>query len=330
MARWAPARRLGARMNAAVVIGAGPNGLVAANVLADHGWSVTVLEAQAAPGGGVRSSEFVEPGFVNDHCSVFYPLSAVSPAIRSLSLEDHGLHWRHAPLVLAHPTLDDDSVVLSRDGDETAHSLDTCAPGDGDVWRALVDRWVRYEPSLVDALLTPFPPIRASIGLARKGGSLGELLELARLGVLPVRRLGQERFRGARAARLLAGLALHADLFPESTLGGFFGWLLACLGQRVGFPVPRRWRGRDHLGARGSARGARRKRPVQRACGRHRRPQGCSCGRRARGRHDRRRTASGHRRHRRSGALHAARSRRRSSIRNSSTRSVASRGTTRP
>lgn len=225
-------------MSAAVVIGAGPNGLVAANVLADHGWAVTVLEAQAAPGGGVRSSEFVEPGFVNDHCSAFYPLSAVSPAMRSLSLEDHGLHWRHAPLVLAHPTLDDDSVVLSRDGEETAHSLDACAPGDGDVWRALVDGWVRYEPSLVDALLTPFPPIRASIGLARKGGSLGELIELAHLSVLPARRLGQDRFRGARAARLLAGLALHADLFPESTLGGFFGWLLACLGQRVGFPVP--------------------------------------------------------------------------------------------
>lgn len=30
----------------AVVIGAGPNGLVAANALLDKGWSVLVLEAQ--------------------------------------------------------------------------------------------------------------------------------------------------------------------------------------------------------------------------------------------------------------------------------------------
>jgi flavin-dependent dehydrogenase len=36
----------------AVVIGAGPNGLVAANVLADAGWQVTVCEEQPEPGVG--------------------------------------------------------------------------------------------------------------------------------------------------------------------------------------------------------------------------------------------------------------------------------------
>jgi phytoene dehydrogenase-like protein len=39
----------------AVGIGAGPNGLVAANVLADAGWQVTVCEEQPEPGGRVRS-----------------------------------------------------------------------------------------------------------------------------------------------------------------------------------------------------------------------------------------------------------------------------------
>ena len=40
----------------AVVIGAGHNGLVAANMLADEGWAVTVLEANAVPGGAVRTA----------------------------------------------------------------------------------------------------------------------------------------------------------------------------------------------------------------------------------------------------------------------------------
>ena len=39
----------------AVVVGAGVNGLVAANLLADAGWSVVVLEQQATPGGAVRT-----------------------------------------------------------------------------------------------------------------------------------------------------------------------------------------------------------------------------------------------------------------------------------
>ena len=46
----------------AVVIGAGPNGLVAANLLADAGWDVVVLEAQPEPGGAVRSAEVTAPG----------------------------------------------------------------------------------------------------------------------------------------------------------------------------------------------------------------------------------------------------------------------------
>jgi choline dehydrogenase-like flavoprotein len=33
----------------AVVMGSGPNGLVAANILADHGWSVEVLETAPEP-----------------------------------------------------------------------------------------------------------------------------------------------------------------------------------------------------------------------------------------------------------------------------------------
>lgn len=63
----------------AVVIGAGPNGLVAANLLADAGWSVEVLEAQPEAGGAVRSDRGVHPDYVNDLCSSFYPLAAASP-----------------------------------------------------------------------------------------------------------------------------------------------------------------------------------------------------------------------------------------------------------
>ena len=99
----------------AVVIGAGPNGLVAANVLADAGWDVLVLEAQPEPGGAVRSAALTEPGFVHDVFSSFYPFAQVSPPLQRFGLERHGLRWRRAPLVVAHPAADGTCAVLSQD-----------------------------------------------------------------------------------------------------------------------------------------------------------------------------------------------------------------------
>ncbi|OSC55977.1 FAD-dependent oxidoreductase [Streptomyces sp. 4F] len=221
----------------AVVIGSGPNGLVAANLLADAGWSVEVLEEQPEPGGAVRHDSEVAPGFVNDLFSSFYPLAAASPVLAGLRLHDHGLRWGHAPHVLAHPLTDGTCAVLDRDAGTTAASLDAFAPGDGAAWERLHGVWDRYRADILDALFTPFPPVRAGARLAlrlRAGGGL----RLARTLVLPVRRLGEEEFRGEGGKLLLAGNALHADLAPEAAGSGGFGWLMSMLGQTYGFPVP--------------------------------------------------------------------------------------------
>jgi phytoene dehydrogenase-like protein len=242
----------------ALVIGAGPNGLVAANLLADAGWDVLVLEAQPEPGGAVRSAEVTAPGYVSDLFSAFYPLGIGSPVLAKLGLEAHGLRWRHSPLVLAHPVPGDRAVVLSRDVDETAASVESFGAGDGQRWRDLHAAWEHVRDPFLDSLFTPFPPVRSGVGLLRRLGPAGAL-RFARFATLSVRRFGEEQFAGPAPALLLGGNAIHTDLAPESAASALFGWLLVMLGQSFGFPVPAGGAGKltDALVARLRAAGGR-------------------------------------------------------------------------
>ncbi len=227
----------------AIVIGSGPNGLVAANHLLDAGWSVLVLEGQPTVGGAVRSDEEVHPGFVHDTFSAFYPLAEASGHIRSLGLEDHGLTWRHAPAVLGHPLPDGTWALQDRDRQLTASWLDRQHPGDGEAWLDLCTQWDTIGPALLGALLTPFPPVRATVrGLTRLPRAGG--LQLVRDLLTPVAELARTRFRGEAPRLLLSGNAGHADIPLDSPGSGVMALVLTMLGQTVGFPVPEGGAGR--------------------------------------------------------------------------------------
>ncbi|MFJ6723261.1 phytoene desaturase family protein, partial [Streptomyces sp. NPDC091259] len=104
-------------------------------------------------------------------------------------------------------------------------------------WERLCALWQRTGDDILGCLFTPFPPVRAGARLAARLRA-AEGLRLARRMLLPARRLGEEEFSGEGGRLLIAGNALHADLGPESALGGGFGWLMCMLGQAYGFPVP--------------------------------------------------------------------------------------------
>jgi phytoene dehydrogenase-like protein len=238
------------------VIGGGPNGLVAAIALADAGWDVVLVEGSHL-GGAVRSVRR-RPETVTDLFSAFYPLAAASPVLRALELDRHGLQWSHADVVLSHPADEKATAAaaLYRDVNRTATALDGDHQGDGDTWHELFDEWQRLREPLLDALFSPFPPMRPAVRLARILG-LADGLRLARFLLLPVRRMGEELFHGEQGRLLLTGNALHADVPVTAPVSGTFGWLLSMLGQDVGFPVPRGGAGAlsDALASRARAAG---------------------------------------------------------------------------
>src|ERR1700741_4799022 len=98
----------------ACVIGAGTNGLAAAIVLAQAGFSVDVLEAQSTPGGAARTLELTLPGFRHDFGSAVSPLRPPSPFFSPPPRGDPAFRGIHSPAALAHPLDDGTAVLLHR------------------------------------------------------------------------------------------------------------------------------------------------------------------------------------------------------------------------
>lgn len=107
----------------AIVVGAGPNGLSAAIVLAEAGHSVLLLEAANTIGGGCRTGEVTLPGFAHDICAAIHPMGMVSPFFKRLPLRSLGVEWIAPPLAVAHPFDDGTAAVLHRSLEETGSTL---------------------------------------------------------------------------------------------------------------------------------------------------------------------------------------------------------------
>ncbi len=209
----------------ACVVGAGPNGLAAAIVLAQAGLHVDVLEAQAPPGGAARTMELTLPGFKHDFGSAVYPLGAGSPFFSSLPLGSHGLEWIHSPAPLAHPLDDGTAVMLERSLDQTSRSLGIDGKACDQLMRPFVERWKKFAPQILGPVsFFPKSP-----------------LLMARFGMLAVQSAHSvaRRFRDQRTRALFAGLAAHSFLSLDEPLSAAFGILMAVSAHAVGWPIPR-------------------------------------------------------------------------------------------
>lgn len=208
----------------AVVVGSGPNGLVAAVRLATAGRRVLVLEAEEQPGGGLRTEELTLPGFRHDVCSSVHPLALASPAFRELDLRAEGLEFAHPEIPLAHPVDRETTAFLYRGIAETALGLGR----DGAAWGRIVGGVARGGPKLVDGILSPLDlPPRAPVRLGAFGA----------VGLWSAAALERVAFREEAARSLFAGLAAHAILPLNAPGTAAFGMLLGGLGHSVGWPV---------------------------------------------------------------------------------------------
>jgi phytoene dehydrogenase-like protein len=216
-----------------IVIGSGPNGLVAANTLARRGFRVLLLEANGKrPGGALGSEELTLPGFVHDVGAAFFPFAKTSPAFRELDLGRAGVEWLHMPFESCHPALDGSYACIAREGELGARHFGSAR--DGEAWRKLAAFHAQIEPDLLATLLGPFPSLTPALRLgfrnlcrvawsfARSSGSLARSL-----------------FESEAARRVLPSLGLHVDVGPEDRFGAALGYVLGMTASSGGYAVPK-------------------------------------------------------------------------------------------
>jgi phytoene dehydrogenase-like protein len=210
----------------ACVIGAGPNGLAAAIVLAQAGLQVDVWEAEPNPGGAARTLELTLPGFHHDFGSAVHPLAVGSPFFSSLLLRDSGLKWIHSPATLAHPLDDGTAVMLERDLGDAESSLGV----DGKAWFRLMKPFVEQWANLSAEVLRP-------VHLPSQHPWL--LTRFALKAFPSAKALARRLFRDERTKALFAGLAAHSFLSLDESLSAGVGLLLGVAAHAVGWPIPR-------------------------------------------------------------------------------------------
>jgi phytoene dehydrogenase-like protein len=209
----------------AVVVGAGPNGLTAAAVLARAGLGVLVLEAQARLGGGLHTEELTLPGFRHDVCSAVHTMGCVSPAFELLQLERHGLEWLYPTASVAHPLDAGPAVLFEPSLEATAAGLGA----DAAAYRKLVQPFLDEPRKLFADLLAPLGMPRQPLRLARFGW----------LGLRSARQLVDGRFAEQAARALFAGCAAHSVQPLSHALTAAFGLTFAIAGHVKAWPVAR-------------------------------------------------------------------------------------------
>ncbi|MFZ1943589.1 MAG: NAD(P)/FAD-dependent oxidoreductase [Acidobacteriaceae bacterium] len=214
------------RHKKACVIGAGPNGLSAAIVLAQAGLRVEVFEAEAQPGGGARTMELTLPGFHHDFGSAVHPMAVGSPFFNSLPLGDYGLEWIYSPAPLAHPFDDGTAITLERSLKDAERVLQE----DGRAWRNLMAPLAKNWPAFAKEILRPLLRIPSHPFL---------LANFAQDALAPATFVARRRFRNERTRALFAGLAAHSFLSLTEPLSASFGMVLGAAAHAVGWPIPR-------------------------------------------------------------------------------------------
>jgi phytoene dehydrogenase-like protein len=208
----------------AVVVGAGPNGLAAAVILARAGLRVRIYERESTIGGGARTAELTLPGFLHDVCSAVHPMALASPFFREFGLADR-IQLTVPEISYGHPLDGGLAGIAYRDLAATVSALGR----DGVAYRRLVGPLAARAAELAEisgSTLARFP--RHPLVLAALG----------RRAIEQGSGFWNSRFAEDAAPAMLAGAYAHANRALPDLGAAAAGLVLAAHAHASGWPIP--------------------------------------------------------------------------------------------
>jgi phytoene dehydrogenase-like protein len=202
-----------------VVIGGGPNGLIAAAYLAKAGLSVAVCERRFEVGGGLATEENLYPCFASNPHVLYHMMVDYMPAIRDFELDGPALTWIQPNAQTGMVFEDGSSLLLSRMTNDTKDSISKFSFKDAVTFGKVIRKWRRIVNEIV-APATYIPPMAPiEITMAMQQTEIGrEMLEIGEQSPLDII---TETFEHEKVRTLMLYASCMWGLDPQETGLGF-------------------------------------------------------------------------------------------------------------
>ena len=203
-----------------IIIGAGPNGLIAGAYLAKAGLKVVVVERRYEIGGGLATEEILFPGYYSNMHAIYHMMVDYMPVLQDFDIDRHALQWTKPNAQTGMVFEDGTSLLLARMVEDTKDSISKFSYKDAIAFGKMTRKWRAIVSDIIGpaTYLPPMSPLDISIAMQRTkvGNEMLELVEQSPLEIIT------QNFENDRVRALLLYTSCMWGLDPRETGIGMF------------------------------------------------------------------------------------------------------------
>ncbi|MEE9400733.1 MAG: FAD-dependent oxidoreductase, partial [Dehalococcoidia bacterium] len=171
-----------------IVIGGGPNGLIAGAYLSKAGLKVAVVERRYEIGGGLATEEILFPGYYSNMHAIYHLMVDFMPVLKDFDMNRHALMWTKPNAQTGMVFEDGTSLLLARMAEDTKDSITKFSFKDAVAFGKMMRRWRKIVDEIIGpaTYIPPMSPLDIRIAMQRTkvGQEMLELVEQSPLEII--------------------------------------------------------------------------------------------------------------------------------------------------